>query len=173
MRIRVLSFLLLSLAILMVTTVPPAQATPADAMAACRSGAPGHMTTLQISGDTKPLKSLTALSPSLAPGDVYRVTVTGKIKVGGWPWDPSYTAEGAGWSNRAPSDGYWPQPGLPKYGLIASWVGLPNWYWLGASSLCIQWTGSTNEQALMEMNDENPVDNSGTWIITFHQYPAA
>lgn len=39
---------------------------------------------------------------TLRPGDVYRVTVRGQMRIGCWFWDGTYTADGTGWSDLAP-----------------------------------------------------------------------
>ncbi len=91
-----------------------------------------------------------------------------EIRIGRWPWDPIYGPDGTGWSDLAP-DG-WPAPGLPKYGLVAAWKGLPGYYWIGSGAPCIQWTGSTPVTVSLTMNDPNIGDNDLGWEVGISSY---
>ncbi|MEU3829805.1 hypothetical protein AB0F36_31500 [Streptomyces sp. NPDC029080] len=144
----------------------PVKASASAAMARCKSGDEGTVTF------TGMLWWGAEGGLTLRPGDVYRVTVRGQMRIGPWPWDGKYTADGTGWSDLAPPGGTWPQPGLPKYGLLGSWRGLPNHYWLGANSLCIQWTGTDPVQVAFTLNDYYLNDNDGRWDIFIHKYLA-
>jgi hypothetical protein len=149
---------------------PTAQASPQSAMTRCQSGQPSDANFAIQYWDG----GIAVPTFTLQPGDVYRVHVSGMIKTGYWPWDPAVGGDGLGWSNPAPrnvSPSYL-QPGLPRYGLVAGWAGLPGWFWLGANSLCIQWTGITPGTAILQMNDNFFSDNSGSWVISVNQFRA-
>lgn len=161
----------LSAIVLVITalTAPAATASPVDAMNRCRANEQG-----QVVFDYR-YEAQNAPAFTIGAGDVYRVVwVNGQIRIGHWPWDPSYNPNGTGWDQPAPSGDYpsWPLPGAPKYGLIAAWGGLPGYFWLGANSPCIQWTGATPGHVAFTQNDNKPSDNSGLWDLELHIYRA-
>ncbi|MGW5456014.1 hypothetical protein [Nocardia sp. NPDC003979] len=150
-------------------SAPPAVAGAAEAMDRCRAGQQGD-----VVFDYR-FEFYNVPTVTIGAGDLYRVQWTdGEMKIGHWPWDPSYNPNGTGWADTAPVDDYpsWPMPGGPKYGLIAGWDGLPGYFWLGANSLCIQWTGATPARVVLDQNDSMQSDNSGNWDFEFHIYRA-
>lgn len=142
-------------------------ATAADPLAQCESGAWGFSSgpyTLEGQSGT-----ISYGYPDLMrPGDVYRIDGTGSIKIGDWPWDGSYGTAGAGWGNPADNNNY-PLPGAPKYSLVGKFQANEQWGYLGPGA-CFQYNGSAPTYLWLHINDDYPVDNSGSWSLTIHQF---
>jgi hypothetical protein len=170
-RVTALTALAVTAVVALVAPSTPALASAATAMSNCKVDAGGSHTVVGLEFGTG--IGFSHSTPVLHPGDVYRVSyLTGTINDGGWPTSTNWTAAGAGWGQLAPSGGFWPAPGVPKYGLIAAWRGLPGYYWLGANSLCIQVTGGNDAVADFWMNDESTGDNYGYWSLALAVYRA-
>jgi hypothetical protein len=107
-------------------------------------------------------------------GDAFEITVTGTINDGGWPTSSNWSANGS--SSLAPSGGYWPVPGAPKYSLVGIWNSNGSGFFIGAGRGC--WStrdvniGPTNTQTFLwlRMNDEALNDNSGSWTVSIRQW---
>lgn len=149
--------------VIMVSNAAPARAS--DPLTQCRSGAWG------FSSGPYDLRGSSAMGygyPDLVQrGDVYRIDGTGSIKIGEWPWDPSYGAAGMGWGNLA--DSSYPLPGAPRYSLIGTFNANGQKGYLGPGG-CLRYDGSSPTFLWLQMNDPYRIDNSGSWRLVIHQF---
>jgi len=143
----------------------PAQAS--DPLTQCRSGEWGFSSgPYTLPGN--PSVFAYGCPTLVRPGDVYRIDGTGSIKIGSWPWDPSYGTAGAGWGNQA-DNGSYPVPGAPKYSLVGIFNANGEKGYLGPGS-CFQYHGSVPIFLWLYNNDSNRSDNSGSWRLVIHQF---
>ncbi|NUR60968.1 MAG: hypothetical protein HOV87_20245 [Catenulispora sp.] len=155
----------------------PARASTTGAMAACTAAQAADYSVApaviagnvggSVPGGANPANVL-------YPGDVFRILYTDypQVKIGSWPWDPSYGPNGNGVA--APSNSNWPFPGLSEYSAVlrfnnnpGGWVGAPTQ--ATAYAACTVWNGPP-VRLLFYVNDNNPGDNSGNWWLSFYQY---
>jgi hypothetical protein len=144
-----------------------AQPAAAEPLSDCQAGARG------TTAGPITLRGSSALGVSVLgdvrPHDVFRVDwVGGQVKIGEWPWDPSYGTPGAGWGNLA-DDRFYPVWGVPKYSLVGVYNLNAQGGYLGPGA-CFQYRGSTSTFLWLQMNDSYSVDNSGSWNLILHQF---
>jgi hypothetical protein len=107
-------------------------------------------------------------------GDAFEITATGTINDGGWPTSGNWDANGS--TGLAPSGGYWPVAGVRKYSLAGIWNSNGRGFFIGAGRGC--WStrdvniGPTSTQTFLflTMNDEERVNNSGSWTVRIRQW---
>ncbi|PXX65015.1 hypothetical protein DFR70_10476 [Nocardia tenerifensis] len=161
---------------------------PAYALKRCKNNSYGER---EVTADFGVDKGFEPVRVTLFPGESFRVdaldagwslapvpgygggpgdsgTSTPTIKVGSWPWDGSYTPDGAGVDHPAPEG--WPAPYLPQYGLIGTWEGQSGYFWVGAHGGCLQWAGARPVTLALTMNDNNIGDNEGVWWLRVRLY---
>lgn len=148
-----------------VVAAQPASASPESALAACRENraVPKH----SLSIVNSQWSAFFGHPDAIWPGDVVRITATGSIKIGSWPWDPSYGPEGA---PQWPDSPYYPAPNQPKYSLAGLFSPNVNHFRVGRDSGCVQYRGTTKAYLALTQNDSNTADNSGNWSITVRHY---
>ncbi|MGW2787787.1 hypothetical protein ACWC3X_42545, partial [Streptomyces populi] len=163
------SGLALSLATAAFAAAVPAQTAQADAasaLQACKAGAaPSTSRALSIAGTQ--WSTFYGHPDEVWPGDVLRVTASGSIKTGSWPWDPSYGPDGAA---SMPDSIYYPAQNQRRYSLTGLWSGQSTYFRIGRDSGCLQYTGAARTYLGLTINDDNPLDNSGSWAITVRHY---
>lgn len=168
-RIRGLAVILCALGGMFVVGATPALA--ADPLTQCRSGTWGSWSSgpHTLDGAWPASGTFVYGYPSLVlPGDVYRIEGTGFIKIGKWPWDGSYGTAGAGWGNLADNI-YYPMRGAPKYSLVGTFNANNQKGYLGPGA-CVRYNGSTPTFLWFQINDSNPLDNSGSWRLVIHRF---
>ncbi|NQE91539.1 hypothetical protein [Nocardia terpenica] len=108
--------LLAVVALTAMTVICVAQPAAAEPLRDCQAGVPGaSVGPITVAGNSVFTGSVLA---DVRPNDVFRVDwISGQVKIGEWPWDPSYGTAGAGWGNLA-DNRYYPVPGVPKYSLV-------------------------------------------------------
>jgi hypothetical protein len=174
-RIRRIAAAVLAVVTLPLTAVGTAHADTAEALAACRRSAASDFSDINVTvygngGGSVPQGS----NPGnvLRTGDVFLLLPTfySKVKIGSWPWDPSYDENGNG--VRAGND--FPYPGLSQYSAVlrfnndpTGWVGAPAQ--ATAFARCTVWNGPP-VRLLFGVNDSNIGDNSGSWWLAYYQY---
>ena len=149
-----------------VLTAEPAIASPESALNACRSNAPAQVTR-PLSIVNSQWSTYYGHPNEIWPGDVIRVTASGSIKIGQWPWDPSYDPNGA---NSWPDSIYYPAQNQHKYSLAGIWSNSTNYFAVGRDSGCVVYSGSQKVYLALTQNDSSPLDNSGKWPIQVRHY---
>lgn len=157
-----------------IATAPPASAGTAGALAACNSSQAADFSQLvEIPGNSG-ASVPTGANPSnvLFDGDVF-LLLSGtypQVKIGAWPWDPSYGPDG----NSVAAPAGWPYPGLNQYSAVlrfnnnpTGWVGAPTR--TTAFGRCTVWSGPP-VRLLFGVNDPDLGDNSGKWWLSYYQY---
>jgi hypothetical protein len=147
-----------------------ASAVVSPAMQACLSGESAQAGSDPVIGSTPdaPPSNFYGYPNAIWTGDVIRVTASGSIKIGGWPWDPSFDPTGS--TEMADSS----FPALQrKYALVGEfgmYYGRQNKFLLfGTNSGCIQNTGQATF-LYMIINDSRTTDNSGSWQVHIKHY---
>jgi hypothetical protein len=144
----------------------PASASAQSALDACRSNAPAPITQ-PLSIVNSQWDAFYGYPDQIWPGDVIRVTASGSIKIGSWPWDPSYGPKG---SNDWPDSVYYPAQNQHRYSLAGLWSNSITYFPVGTDSGCIAYNGSQKVYLTLTQNDAYPIDNSGTWSIQVRHY---
>ncbi|RAY14073.1 hypothetical protein DPM19_17510 [Actinomadura craniellae] len=107
----------------------------------------------------------------IGPGDVVRLTASGSIKIGGWPWDPSFGPEGTSQLG----DASFPAA-QRRYALVGQ-MGMnfgnrDRFLFFGTNSGCIMNTTPQATFLYTIMNDSRTSDNSGSWSVVLRHYRA-
>jgi hypothetical protein len=163
-RLRPIAFGALALSLSAAAASAAHAATP-TALQKCQQGAlPELSQSATLGGTEVQLNYPDESDPDNAiyPGDVVKVTATGKIRVNAAGTIVAPTGNGVA------APGGWPFPGFSEYSAMANWNNNPGG-WLGSSMAAASLSGCSSAPAsypvrlIYRMNDPSLSDNGGQW----------